>query len=111
MLHADGNSLSPHPPTFFIFSNDFEWVRGQSLFSSLPGNVVLVTDEDEVMSFYMMILSRYGIICANSSYCWWAAFLRKNKEAEVIAPKPWFSGMQEPFDLIPANWQRIDAGF
>jgi hypothetical protein len=83
------NSLSPHPPTFFIFSNDFEWVRGQSLFSSLPGNVVLVTDEDEVMSFYMMILSRYGIICANSSYCWWAAFLMESSK-KVIFPSRWY---------------------
>jgi len=82
-------SLSPHPPTFFIFSNDFEWVRSQSFFSSLPGNVILVTDEDEVMSFYMMILCHFGIICANSSYCWWAAFLMESSK-KVIFPSRWY---------------------
>jgi len=76
-------------PTFFIFSNDFEWVRAQPLFSSLPGEVVLITDEDEVMSFYMMILSRYGIVCANSSYCWWAAFLMSS-EKTVVFPDKWY---------------------
>jgi hypothetical protein len=76
-------------PTFFIFSNDFEWVRAQPFFTSLPGNVIFVTDEDEVMSFYMMILSRFGIVCANSSYCWWAAFLMTS-EKKVIFPDKWY---------------------
>jgi hypothetical protein len=76
-------------PTFFIFSNDFEWVRAQPFFTSIPGNVIFVTDEDEVMSFYMMMLSRFGIICANSSYCWWAAFLMTS-EKKVIFPDKWY---------------------
>lgn len=87
--NVDGSSATLSRPTFFIFSNDFEWVRGQPLFSSLPGDVVLVKDEDEVMSFYMMILSRYGIVCANSSFCWWAAFLMSS-EKTVVFPDKWY---------------------
>jgi len=52
-----------------------------------------------------------GYVIANSTFSWWAAFLRKNEEAEVIAPTPWFSGMPEPVDLIPISWKRIDSGF
>jgi hypothetical protein len=52
-----------------------------------------------------------GYVIANSTFSWWAAFLRKNEEAEIIAPMPWFSGMEDPIDLIPPNWQRINSGF
>ena len=52
-----------------------------------------------------------GYVIANSTFSWWAAFLRKNEEAEVIAPTPWFSEMPEPVDLIPINWHRVNSGF
>jgi hypothetical protein len=84
-----GASSVSFRPTFFIFSNDFEWVRAQPFFTTIPGNVIFVTDEDEVMSFYMMMLSRFGIVCANSSYCWWAAFLMTS-EKKVIFPDKWY---------------------
>jgi hypothetical protein len=52
-----------------------------------------------------------GYVIANSSFSWWAAFLSKKPDVEVIAPQPWFQGMDEPRDLIPPNWQRIEAGY
>lgn len=53
----------------------------------------------------------YGYVIANSTFSWWGAFLKKNADAEVIAPTPWFIGMPEPIDLIPAGWIRIDSRF
>ena len=37
--------------------------------------MVFVEGEDEVASFYMMMLAGEGIICAPSTFCWWAAWL------------------------------------
>lgn len=50
-------------------------------------------------------------IIANSTLSWWGAFLRHNQNAKVIAPKNWFNLMQEPSDLIPSDWDRIDSAF
>lgn len=50
-----------------------------------------------------------GFVIANSTFSWWAAMLRHDESAPVIAPQPWFSGMEEPDLLIPPNWVRKRA--
>ena len=59
----------------FIFSDDIQWTRQQEIFSTLPG-VVFVDVSDSLMSFYFLILAiEDGVICSNSTFCWWAALL------------------------------------
>ena len=53
----------------------------------------------------------HGYVVANSSFSWWAAFLSFNGASEVVAPSPWFKGMDDPKDLIPPNWSQVDAGY
>jgi len=48
-----------------------------------------------------------GYIIGNSSYAWWAAFLRKNQSAKVVCPWPWFTGISSPNDLVPENWIKL----
>ena len=49
---------------------------------------------------------RYGsaYVIANSTFSWWAAFLRYESKAMVIAPDPWFKFADDPKDLIPKEW-------
>ena len=49
---------------------------------------------------------RYGsaYVIANSTFSWWAAFLRYESKAIVIAPDPWFKFADDPKDLIPKEW-------
>jgi hypothetical protein len=74
---------------FFIFTNDYPWARNQSWVQALPGRLVFVEDEDEVYSFYMMLLAREGIICANSTFCWWAAYIGVSRRQYL--PNHWYN--------------------
>lgn len=58
-------------------------------------------------------LMRYGqgYVIANSTFSWWAAFLSYSTGTKIIAPAPWFKGIEEPRDLIPKNWLRFPAQF
>jgi len=57
--------------------------------------------------FLMRRFSAYVI--ANSSFSWWAAFLRENQSTVVMYPQPWFRGGNEPKDLFPPAWIPIPA--
>jgi Glycosyl transferase family 11 len=92
-------------PTFFVFSDDMDWVR-----KNLPvgNNAVFVTgtgitDVEEIM---LMSLCQHNII-ANSSFSWWGAWLNQNSSKIVVAPTPWLN--RQPYDanLIPPAWIQI----
>lgn len=50
-----------------------------------------------------------GFVIANSTFSWWAAYLRNDKNSPVFAPDPWFTGLPEPANLIPNEWKRIEG--
>jgi Glycosyl transferase family 11 len=94
-------------PTYFVFSDDYEWAKANLNFKS---NMVFVPpspDGKEAQDMYVMSLCQHNII-ANSSFSWWAAWLNANPQKIVIGPEKWFaSGPQKTDDLIPAQWIRI----
>lgn len=51
-----------------------------------------------------------GIVIANSTFSWWAAFLG-NYENNVVAPREWYKGMPVPNELIPKEWKSIEASW
>ena len=60
------------------------------------------------MDLYIMSQCKNNII-ANSTFSWWAAWLNKNENKKVIAPKTWFGPKinHNTSDLIPNNWEKI----
>jgi hypothetical protein len=48
-------------------------------------------------------------VISNSTLSWWAAQLKHNESAPVIAPTPWFRSDPEPRNLIQKDWIRVKA--
>jgi hypothetical protein len=93
----------------WVFTDDLQ--EAESLFQGrfdLPTRFIDDVDGSASASLEVM---RYGkaYIIGNSSFSWWAAFLRYDTRARVIAPKPWFIAQDEPKYLIPQNWERLNG--
>lgn len=96
-------------PTFYVFSNDIEWVkRNMSFHEKLDDKVIYndsfqnLSDEEEL---FLMAACKHAII-PNSTYYWWAAWLINNKDKIIISPKKWFVD-DSPIDIYPESWIKL----
>jgi hypothetical protein len=89
---------------YLIFSDDIEWCKTKFL-----GNRFIFVNEDrDFKEMYLMSLCNNNITC-NSSFSWWSAWLNKNPNKIVIAPKIWFGPLinENDKDIIPESWIKI----
>lgn len=91
-------------PTFFIFSDDIEWVKENlkiedAVYVSNP----LLTECEELI---LMSTCSHHII-ANSTFSWWGAWLNPNNDKIVIAPKKWTNKKNLNKDVLPSSWLQI----
>jgi hypothetical protein len=57
----------------------------------------------------LYVLSLFGgIVCANSTFCGWAAWTIYNSGGEVVVPVPYSDGPILGSRDFPPQWQRID---
>jgi hypothetical protein len=97
--------------SIWVFSDDLEKAREKLVMDKrLPVRWINSVDDSVVSTLQAMRLG-HGYVVANSSFSWWGAFLSFSSTAEVVAPKPWFKGMEDPKDLIPPSWHRLGAGY
>jgi hypothetical protein len=94
-------------PHFFVFSDDPTWTRNH-LSSKYPMTFVTHNGpEQDYEDLYLVSMCRHHIV-ANSTFSWWGAWLCKNDDKVVIAPRQWFRGVEfNVGDLIPSNWCTI----
>lgn len=93
-------------PHFFVFSDDPEWavrnIETDALITYIKHNGTKNYEDLRLMS-----TCKHHII-ANSSFSWWGAWLSRDREKTVIAPKRWFkSDRLNACDLIPQSWHKI----
>lgn len=94
--------------TFFMISDDIEWVKHQFKFEN---DIIFVENfkGKDYEDMRLMSQCKHNII-ANSSFSWWGAWLNNNADKIVISPKRWFNNeekQQQTKDLIPENWIKL----
>ena len=94
--------------TYFVFSNDIKWVK-----ENIKAKNIIYINSDEPRipheDILLMSLCKNNII-ANSSFCWWGAYLNQNKEKLIVTPKKWFKTakkIKQSKDLVPKSWIRL----
>lgn len=65
------------------------------------------SSSDPVESMILMSHSS-RIVISNSTFSWWAAKFTQ-PGTSVYAPSKWFALRQDPTDLIPATWERVES--
>ncbi len=102
MIEILGNDL-----TFYIFSNNFEYVKG--FLEALKYNIVFVEwDLKEYEELILMSKCRHFIL-SNNSLSWWGQFLSQNKNKIVISPSNLFTNDQYKSSILCNDWITMES--
>ena len=86
-------------PTFFVFSNDMDWVKKNIQINSRVFYIDINSGNGSYKDMQLRSNCKHNII-ANSSFSWWGAWLNENKNKIVIAPKKWINREDVDSDKI-----------
>ena len=90
----------------FVFSDDIEWVK-RNIFSSYSLIHVSSPEIPDHEELILMSLCDHNVI-SNSTFGWWGAWLNKNTQKLIVAPKRWTKKKNFIFrDIIPPSWTRL----
>jgi hypothetical protein len=97
-------------PAFFVFSDDIDWCK---IVFQKEKDVFFIENEKSkrgaASDLKLISICKHNII-SNSSFSWWGAWLNKNPNKIVCAPKRWVSEenignkLIHAIDILPDKW-------
>jgi hypothetical protein len=91
---------------FYVFSDDIEWCKNE--FKEFL-DLHYIEGNTNIKDLCLMSSCKNNII-ANSSFSWWGAWLNKNTDKKIIAPKIWFGPAKKGVitdDLYCEGWIKM----
>jgi hypothetical protein len=89
-------------PHFFVFSEDAKFIEDMVIIKNFKYTFVDI--KSAFNSLYLMSMCKHHII-ANSSFSWWGAWLSKNDNKIICAPKNWVKVNIKTDDVVPKSWK------
>jgi hypothetical protein len=93
--------------TFFVFSDDMEWVTTH--FSKFERMIFVNKNLGDAAFEDLKLMSncKHNII-ANSTFSWWAAWLNKHPDKVVVAPMNWLNNNADfNIEIVPNSWIKL----
>jgi GR25 family glycosyltransferase involved in LPS biosynthesis len=102
--------------SIIICSDDISWCMKNLSDKTLPSKKITYSNTNSaILDFCVLYLCQHNII-ANSSFSWWASFLKQDntQSHSIIAPYPWYQldGQLQHLnsdDIYPPKWIVLDA--
>jgi hypothetical protein len=95
----------------WIFSDEPELARELMDSYLTISKIVSHPVNSSPIEYLNALASCRAIVCANSSFSWWAAFISTNlyDKSQIVFPRPMFDSpkIAEPFNWLPSSWITI----
>ena len=94
-----------------IFTDDYDWVSQQSIFQDAENifgqksgkndnqkihGIDGMDDKNETIETFSRMLRYKHFLAGNSSFAFWAAYLKSKEDSTVVVPSPWFRNHPPP---------------
>ena len=96
-----------------IFTDDESWIKKKKIFLNAKNifsqkNFTNKKEEiDDILKTFGKMLQYKHFIVGNSTFAFWAAFIKSDNESICIVPKPWFKNHSHPV-LKKEDWITVE---
>lgn len=101
------------PVKTVVFTDDPVNVRRELLAAGMGGlaeNVIEPPPDADPLESMLLLSRATHLVLSNSSFSWWAAFLGDAQDRLVVAPRPWFIGLDhDTRDLLLPHWLTLES--